>query len=275
MKLKCATRIIDLTTTKVMGIINATPDSFSDAGINFDPEKAVESALQMVDQGADIIDIGGESSRPGAERVSVEDELERVIPVIKLLRSRSNIPISIDTVKPGVMYKAIEVGADIINDISALSAPGAIEAAKETGAAVCLMHMQGNPQSMQVNPTYGDVVTDVIHYLQQRIENCIRAGISSDRIILDPGFGFGKTTEHNYQLFAKLSRIADMGYPLLVGVSRKSMIGNVLGKPVEQRLAGGLALAALAAQMGIAIIRTHDVSETYDVCKVTMELMKY
>ncbi len=275
MKLKCATRIIDLSTTKVMGIINATPDSFSDAGINFDPEKAVESALQMVDQGADIIDIGGESSRPGAERVSVEDELERVIPVIKLLRSRSNIPISIDTVKPGVMYKAIEVGADIINDISALSAPGAIEAAKETGAAVCLMHMQGNPQSMQVNPTYGDVVTDVIHYLQQRIENCIRAGISSDRIILDPGFGFGKTTEHNYQLFAKLSRIADMGYPLLVGVSRKSMIGNVLGKPVEQRLAGGLALAALAAQMGIAIIRTHDVSETYDVCKVTMELMKY
>ncbi len=275
MKLKCATRTIDLSSCKVMGIINATPDSFSDGGLNLSAEKAVQSALEMIEQGADIIDIGGESSRPGAEPVTLEDELNRVIPVIKLLRSKSNIPISIDTVKPEVMLAAVDAGADIINDISALSAPGAVEVAKETGAAVCLMHMQGKPQTMQAKPEYGDVVTEVADYLKQRIECCVKAGIGSDQIILDPGFGFGKTTEHNYKLFAKLSSIIDMDYPVLVGVSRKSMIGNLLNKPVEQRLAGGVALAAHAAKLGAVIIRTHDVAETYDACKVTMELMKY
>ena len=258
-----------------MGIINATPDSFSDGGRNLSTAKAVQSALQMIEQGAEIIDIGGESSRPGAESVTLEDELSRVIPVIKLLRSKSNIPISIDTVKPEVMRAAVAAGADIINDISALSAPGAIEVAKESGAAVCLMHMQGKPQTMQENPEYGDVVIDVAEYLKQRIENCVKAGIGTDQIILDPGFGFGKTTEHNYKLFAKLDSIVDMGYPVLVGVSRKSMIGNIIDKPVEQRLAGGLALAANAVKFGAAIIRTHDVAETCDACKVTMELMKY
>ncbi|THB70124.1 MAG: dihydropteroate synthase [Gammaproteobacteria bacterium] len=275
MKLKCATRTIDLSTPKVMGIINATPDSFSDGGFNLNAEKAVESALQMVKDGADIIDIGGESSRPGADNVSVEEELNRVIPVIKILRSSSTIPISIDTVKPEVMKAAVEAGADIINDISALSAPGAINVVLQTGAAVCLMHMQGKPHTMQDNPVYSDVTGDVIHYLQQRVEFCMKSGIGANQIILDPGFGFGKTVEHNYHLFAKLESIVDLGYPVLVGVSRKSMIGNVLDKPVQQRGAGGLALAAIAVKMGAKIIRAHDVVHTADVCKVILELMKY
>ncbi len=275
MKLKCATRTIDLTIPKIMGIINATPDSFSDGGKNLSTEKAVESALQMIEQGAGIIDIGGESSRPGAQPVSIEEELNRVIPVIKHLRSESDIPISVDTVKPEVMMEAVTVGADIINDISALSAPGAIDAVSEAGAAVCLMHMQGRPQTMQKNPEYADIVFDVIQHLKQRIECCIRAGIGTEQIILDPGFGFGKTTEHNYRLFAKMKNVIDMGYPLLVGVSRKSMIGNILNKPVDQRLAGGLALAVVAIMNGAKIIRTHDVAETSDAFKITMELLKY
>ncbi len=275
MKLKCATRTIDLSTCKVMGIINATPDSFSDGGLNFAAEMAVESALKMIEDGAGIIDIGGESSRPGATPVPLEEELKRVIPVIEQLRAKSDIPISIDTVKPEVMLQAVSSGADIINDISALSSESSIEAAGESGAAVCLMHMQGNPLTMQDSPEYSDISANVINYLEKRIDSCVKAGIGADKIILDPGFGFGKTTEHNYQLFSKLDELIAIGFPVLVGVSRKSMIGNVLNKPIADRIAGGLALATLAVKMGAAIIRTHDVAHTSDVIQITEELIKY
>ncbi len=258
-----------------MGIINATPDSFSDGGLNFAAEKAVESALQMVKDGAGIIDIGGESSRPGAKSVPVEEELKRVIPVIKQLRAKSDIPISIDTVKPEVMVQAVNSGADIINDISALSSEISMKAASESGAAVCLMHMQGNPLTMQDSPEYSDISANVISYLEQRVDDCVKAGIGADKIILDPGFGFGKTTEHNYQLFSKLGDLIALGFPVLVGVSRKSMIGNVLNKPITDRIAGGLALATLAVKKGAAIIRTHDVACTSDVIQITEELKKY
>ncbi len=258
-----------------MGIINATPDSFSDGGLNFVAAKAVESALQMVEDGAGIIDIGGESSRPGAKPVSVDEELKRVIPVIKQLRARSDIPISIDTVKPEVMLQAVNSGADIINDISALSSAASIKAASESGAAVCLMHMQGDPLTMQNDPEYSDISANVISYLEQRVDDCIKAEIGADQIILDPGFGFGKTTEHNYQLFSKLDELIAIGFPVLVGVSRKSMIGNVLNKPITARIAGGLALATLAVKMGAAIIRTHDVAHTSDVIQITEELIKH
>lgn len=258
-----------------MGIINATPDSFSDGGINFAAEMAVESALKMIEDGAGIIDIGGESSRPGATPVPLEEELKRVIPVIEQLRAKSDIPISIDTVKPEVMLQAVNSGADIINDISALSSESSIEAAGESGAAVCLMHMQGNPLTMQDSPEYSDISANVINYLEKRIDSCVKAGIGADKIILDPGFGFGKTTEHNYQLFSKLDELIAIGFPVLVGVSRKSMIGNVLNKPIADRIAGGLALATLAVKMGAAIIRTHDVAHTSDVIQITEELIKY
>ncbi len=258
-----------------MGIINATPDSFSDGGLNFAAEMAVESALKMIEDGAGIIDIGGESSRPGATPVPLEEELKRVIPVIEQLRAKSDIPISIDTVKPEVMLQAVNSGADIINDISALSSESSIEAARESGAAVCLMHMQGNPLTMQDSPEYSDISANVINYLENRIDSCVKAGIGADKIILDPGFGFGKTTEHNYQLFSKLDELIAIGFPVLVGVSRKSMIGNVLNKPIADRIAGGLALATLAVKMGAAIIRTHDVAHTSDVIQITEELIKY
>lgn len=258
-----------------MGIINATPDSFSDGGLNFVAEKAVDNALQMIEDGAGIIDIGGESSRPGAKPVSQQEELRRVIPVIEQLRAKSDIPISIDTVKPEVMIQAVTAGADIINDISALSAETALKAARDSRAAVCLMHMQGKPLNMQQAPSYSDITTDVISYLEQRVDDCIKAGIGADQIILDPGFGFGKTTEHNYQLFSKLDKLISLGFPVLVGVSRKSMIGDVINKPITARIAGGLALATLAVNMGASIIRTHDVVQTSDVIQITEETMKY
>lgn len=252
----------------IMGVLNVTPDSFSDGGKFNNTDRAMNTALRMENQGAGIIDIGGESTRPGAQAVSVEDELARVIPVIESIRQKSDIPISIDTSKPEVMSAAINAGASMINDVNALRAKGAIQVAAEAQVPVCIMHMQGNPRSMQTNPSYDDVTNDVIDFLLGRADECVSAGINEREIALDPGFGFGKTVQHNYALFASLPRLLKLGYPVLVGVSRKSMIGAVTDKSTEQRLAGSIAAATIAAEMGAHIIRVHDVDETVDAVKV-------
>ena len=243
-----------------MGILNVTPDSFSDGGRYLDPEVAVKRALEMVDEGALIIDIGGESSRPGARFVTESEELLRVIPVIKALRRASDVPISIDTRKPGVMAVAASEGADLINDISALTTPGALEIAGETGLAVCLMHMQGKPRNMQRKPTYENVVEEVMKFLQERISACTESGIPCERLIVDPGFGFGKTPEHNLQLIKELNRFEALGVPLLIGVSRKSTIAKTLEN--QQLLTGSIVAAMMALDRGASILRVHDVAAT-------------
>ena len=243
-----------------MGILNVTPDSFSDGGRYLDPEVAVKRALEMVDEGALIIDIGGESSRPGAKFVTESEELLRVIPVIKALRRASDVPISIDTRKPGVMAVAASEGADLINDISALTTPGALKIAGETGLAVCLMHMQGTPRNMQRKPTYENVVGEVMTFLQERIIACTEKGIPCERLIVDPGFGFGKTPEHNLQLINELNRFEALGVPLLIGVSRKSTIAKTLGN--QQLLTGSIVAAMMAVDRGASILRVHDVAAT-------------
>lgn len=249
----------------IMGILNVTPDSFSDGGRFNRSQAAVERVRQMISEGADIIDIGGESTRPGAPAVSEEEELARVIPVIEAIRRDSAIPISVDTSKPAVMHAAVAAGASLINDVRALQEPGALEVAAQLDVPICLMHMQGQPRTMQANPHYDDVVEEVLAFLQQRIEICQAAGIAPARLILDPGFGFGKTVQHNLALFRHLPRFVDTGHPVLVGVSRKSMIGKLLGeRPVDERLAGSLALATLAGWLGAAIVRVHDVRESAD-----------
>jgi dihydropteroate synthase len=253
-----------------MGILNITPDSFSDGGRFLQLQDALSRARQMVDEGAAIVDIGGESTRPGADPVSEQEELDRVIPVIEALAPELPVPLSIDTGKPRVMREAVRAGAGLINDVLALRADGALEAAVASEVPVCLMHMQGEPRSMQGSPTYADVVTEVKRFLQQRVEACIEAGIPRQRILIDPGFGFGKTLEHNLKLLQGLAGFADLQVPVLVGISRKSMIGSLLGDvPVAQRLYGSLAAAVLAVMAGAAIIRTHDVGATVDALKVT------
>ncbi|RMH21557.1 MAG: dihydropteroate synthase [Gammaproteobacteria bacterium] len=253
-----------------MGILNVTPDSFSDGGDFFSIGDAIDRALFMVQEGATIIDIGGESSRPGADPVPTDIEIKRIIPVIYTLK-KENIPVklSIDTCKPEVMRRAVDAGVDIINDIMAMRAEGALEIAASSGVTVSLMHMQGRPRTMQQNPHYDDVISDVKHFLEERVHACIEAGISYEKIILDPGFGFGKTLEHNVELFKNLDMFQSLGFPILVGVSRKSMIGTILNNaPVSMRLYGSLALAVLAAQKGAAIIRVHDVKATQEVLRV-------
>lgn len=252
----------------VMGILNLTPDSFSDGGRFNGLQQALAQAEQMIEQGADWIDVGGESTRPNAQPVSEQQELERVLPLIRALRARSQIPISIDTSKPAVMRAAIEAGANLINDVRALIVPGALAVAAELKVPVCLMHMQGEPVSMQQAPNYRHVVAEVVQFLQQRRQQAVEAGIALDQIWLDPGFGFGKSLQHNLQLMAALPELVSLGSPVLVGVSRKSMIGQVLDREVGQRLAGGLALSVLAAQSGAAVIRTHDVQETRDALRM-------
>ena len=247
---------------RVMGILNVTPDSFSDGGEFLDPERAVAHALHMVEAGAAIIDVGGESTRPGAEPVPEEVELARVIPVVEALHETLAVPVSIDTRKPAVMQTAVQAGAGLINDITALQAPGALATAAALGVPVCLMHMQGTPQTMQAQPEYRDVVAEVAAFLVGRAEDCQAAGIARERILLDPGFGFGKTTQHNLRLLQQLDTLVARGYPVLVGLSRKSLIGNVLDLPVDDRLYPGLALAVLAVWQGAAIVRTHDVAAT-------------
>ena len=261
-------RLLDLTSPKIMGILNFTPDSFSDSGKFFTLDKALFQVEKMLNDGADIIDIGGESTRSNAEIVTLEQELERVVPLVEAVRKRFDCLISVDSSKAEVFRQSALVGADILNDIRALQEPNALETAVELGLPVCLMHMQGTPQNMQQNPSYDDVVEEVADFLNQRIFACTMAGIPKEHIILDVGFGFGKTVQHNYQLLKHLNAFVASGYPVLAGLSRKSMIGNVINKPVDQRVAGSVAGALLAVQNGAKIVRVHDVAETADALKV-------
>ncbi|GAB3399722.1 dihydropteroate synthase [Massilia agilis] len=254
--------------TLVMGILNVTPDSFSDGGSYQSLEFAVERAEQMVADGVDMIDVGGESTRPGSPSVPVEEELRRVMPALYALKGLEK-PLSVDTCKPEVMREAIIAGADMINDINAFRAPGAIEAVADSDCGLCVMHMQGTPQQMQEKPVYTDVVREVIDFLRGRVDAMVAAGIDRERICVDPGFGFGKTVEHNYALLRHLGRIRDeIGLPVLAGLSRKSMIGAVTGRSVEKRLAGSLCAALAAVAHGARIVRVHDVAETVDALKV-------
>ncbi|KPV97679.1 Dihydropteroate synthase [Pseudoalteromonas sp. P1-9] len=261
-------KVLDLSQTHIMGILNLTPDSFSDGGSYQQVDSAVISAVAMLENGATIIDIGGESTRPGAPDVALEEELARVIPVIEAIRKKSDCLISIDTSKAEVMRQAVNAGADIINDVRALQEPNALATAAELGVPVCLMHMQGQPRTMQSNPHYDDVITDIKQFFVERIGACETAGISCDKIILDPGFGFGKTLAHNYHILKYIDEFKMMGCEVLAGLSRKSMIGNLLGRDVDQRLAGSVAGALIAAQKGAKIIRVHDVTETADALNV-------
>ena len=269
--LDCGGKPLDLAQPRIMGVLNITPDSFSDGGDFFSPDLAVERAQQMVEDGADIIDIGGESTRPGAAAVSLEEELRRVIPVIETLRSSLSVPISIDTRKPEVMRAAVTAGAGLINDVNALQDEGALEVAAALKVPVCLMHMQGNPETMQDAPAYRDVVGEVIDFLMARVDACLGVGIARARILLDPGFGFGKTVEHNLQLLRHLDRLVARGLPVMVGLSRKSLIGKLLDLPIDQRLVPSITLAVLAVWQGGAIVRCHDaVSYTHLTLPTTL-----
>ena len=260
-----------------MGIINVTPDSFSDGaelqktGVNsfaIDLDKALSRAESMVREGAIFLDVGGESTRPGAQQVSDQQQIDRVIPLIEAIHKRLDVCISIDTSSPNVMREAIANGAELINDIRALSTPGSLEVAAAGSAAICLMHMQGQPDNMQKIASYESVVEEVMAYLSTRVEHCLKQGIEQNRLLIDPGFGFGKTVQHNYQLLRNLSRFKQLEIPLLIGVSRKSMIGEVTGRPVDQRLAGSIAATAYALGAGAKVIRTHDVAATMDAIRV-------
>lgn len=267
--LQCPQTILDLSTPHVMGILNVTPDSFSDGGKFFNAEDALKQVQRMIDDGASIIDVGGESTRPGAKDVSLEDELNRVIPVIKAIKEKFDILVSVDTSKAKVMEQSILAGADIINDVRALQNEGCVEVmAKYPKVPICLMHMQGLPRTMQENPQYDDVVDDIIEFFKQRITVLSNAGIDKQRVLLDPGFGFGKTLTQNYELLGRLSEFMSLELPLFIGISRKSMIGNLLNREVNERLAGSLTAAVISAQQGAKIIRVHDVPETVDALKV-------
>jgi dihydropteroate synthase len=255
-----------------MGVLNVTPDSFSDGGRFVNHEAAVAHALRMVEEGAGLIDVGGESTRPGALGVSAEEEISRVVPIIQALAARTTVPISIDTSKPAVMTAAVRAGASMINDVRALREPGAIETAANTDAVICLMHMQGEPRTMQADPRYGDVVAEVRDFLRQRAEACLASGIAKDRLVVDPGIGFGKRLEHNLALLAGLPALTGLGWPVLIGVSRKSMFGTLLGRSVDERAAGAVAVVTAAVLAGASIVRTHDVAATVDAVKVAVAL---
>lgn len=265
---------INLECPAVMGVLNVTPDSFSDGGRYAARASALRHAERMVADGAAIIDVGGESTRPGADDVSEQEELDRVIPAIEAIRAEIDAPVSIDTSKPGVMRAAVAAGATMINDVCALQTEGALAAAVELQRPVCLMHMQGQPRTMQENPQYDDVVRDVTQFLRERVAKCREAGLSEDLIVVDPGFGFGKTPEDNIELLANLRQLHDLGRPLLIGVSRKSTLGLITGREVGQRLAASLAAAVLAVREGVHIIRAHDVAETVDALQVVRAVME-
>ena len=267
-QLRCGERTLPVKRPLVMGVVNLTPDSFSDGNRYLEPAQALERALALEAEGAAIIDLGGESTRPGAAPVTVLEELRRVLPVLEQLRPRTAAVLSIDTSKPEVMRACAAAGADLINDVYALRAPGALEAAAESGCAICIMHMQGEPRTMQHAPQYADVVGEVRAFLQARVQACRAAGIAEARLVLDPGFGFGKTLEHNLTLLRHLEALRIEGLPLLAGLSRKSMIGALTGQPAEQRVHGSVAAALIAAQNGAQILRVHDVAATVDALKV-------
>lgn len=269
MVLDCAGKTLDLTRTHVMGILNVTPDSFSDGGNFFVRAAALARARQMVAEGASIIDVGGESTRPDAAPVPLTEELDRVIPVIEAVCKELPVIVSIDTSRPEVMREAVAAGAGLINDVRALRVEGALETAAELRAPVCLMHMQGEPTTMQRDPRYEDVVREVKAFLSDRVHACIAAGIARERLLIDPGFGFGKRTRHNLLLLKCLSEFADLGLPILVGMSRKGMIGRVLdGAPLDQRLIGSVAVATIAAWQGVSIVRVHDVRATVEAMRM-------
>ncbi len=272
MLLNCGDRAIDLSEPRVMGILNVTPDSFSDGGRYTEHRVALDRARRMVEQGAAIIDVGGESTRPGSEVVDAAEEIRRVVPVIQAIADHLDVAISIDTNKAAVMKAAIDAGAHLINDVRALQEPGALELAAQSRAAVCLMHMQGNPKTMQQEPHYVDVVGEVAAFLRERVAECEVAGIDRSRILIDPGIGFGKRLEHNLALLAATRVLAADGLPVLIGVSRKSMFSALLGRAVEERMVGGLAVATAAVLAGAKVIRTHDVRETVDAVKVAHAL---
>ena len=269
MILHCGKFHLDLAHPKVMGIINVTPDSFSDGGRYVSSAAAIEHAQQLIADGADLLDIGGESTRPGAAEVSEQEELDRVLPVIEGLRG-CEVPLSIDTWKPGVMRAALKAGASLVNDVNALQARGALQAVADSDAAVCLMHKQGTPQTMQQQPRYADVVAEVCGFLRARIAAAETAGIARARIVIDPGFGFGKALTHNLDLLRHLDALRALGVPVLAGLSRKSMLGALTGRAVDDRVAASVAAALLAVQRGAAIVRVHDVRETVDALKVLM-----
>ena len=274
MILDCKGKSLDLTHPQIMGILNVTPDSFSDGGQFFGEDVALKQAKQMVADGATIVDVGGESTRPGATIVSVEREIERVIPVIEAIESEIDVVISIDTSKPEVMRAAIAAGAGLINDVQALRVNGALDAAFELEVPVCLMHAQGTPKTMQERPHYEDVVAEVTSFLLKRVEICEARGIKRNKLIVDPGFGFGKRARHNLRLMKYLERIVHLDLPVLVGISRKSIIGELLKVPMEERLAGSLAMASLAVWKGAKLIRTHDVKETAQAVKLSNYVMQ-
>ena len=265
--LRCGKFSLDLSRPLVMGVVNITPDSFSDGGLHLDPKLAVAHARRLIGEGADILDIGGESTRPGAAPVSLEEERRRVLPVLEQLAA-GNVPVSVDTRKPALMREAIAAGAAMVNDVAALSAPGALEAVARTTVAVCLMHMQGEPGTMQVNPGYADVVREVRAYLAGRAAAAERAGIAPDRIVVDPGFGFGKTLEHNLSLLASLRELRLPGVALMAGLSRKAMLGKLTGREPPDRVHASVAAALLAVQNGAQIVRVHDVAATRDALAV-------
>jgi dihydropteroate synthase len=267
-RLSCGSRVLDLARPHVMGILNVTPDSFSDGGQHASVDAALRHAAAMVVAGATLIDVGGESTRPGASIVSPIEELERVAPVVEAIARELDVIISVDTSTPAVIRETARLGAGLINDVRSLSRDGALDAAADSGLPVCLMHMRGEPGGMQNDPRYDDVTSEVVSFLRGRMEVCLAAGIPDDRIVLDPGFGFAKTLSHNLHLFNRLEQLHVLGRPLLVGVSRKSMVGQVLQRDVAHRLYGSLALAALAVVKGAGILRVHDVAETVDVVRM-------
>jgi dihydropteroate synthase len=265
--------VLDLAQPKVMGVLNVTPDSFSDGGQYAGVDAALARAERMVEEGAAVVDVGGESTRPGASPVSVEEEIRRVVPVVERLVSRLAVAVSVDTSKPEVMRAAVDAGAQMINDVRALRLPGALAAAAASGAAVCLMHMRGEPDSMQSAPVYTDVIAEVRGFLDARVAACLSAGIARERLCIDPGIGFGKLLEHNLALLAGLAGIGEPSLPIVVGVSRKSLVGIITGRPPADRLAGSVAFAALAVARGARIVRAHDVAATVDAVKVAAALL--
>lgn len=268
-QLDCAGRIVMLDRTRVMGIVNVTPDSFSDGGDHFDVDAAVAHGLRLAGEGADILDVGGESTRPGAAEVPVEEELRRVLPVVERLVRETALPVSIDTSKPEVMRAAVRAGAGMINDVFALRREGALDAAADAGVPVVLMHMQGEPRSMQDAPNYDDVVGEVHRFLAERLFVAEMAGIAKKRLLVDPGFGFGKTTAHNLALLAQLERFTGLGVPVLAGLSRKRTVGELTGRAgAGERIHGSVAAHLIAAQRGAALVRVHDVAATVDALKV-------